>query len=167
MSQPYGDNDVESPNQESQHDTGEPGGKQKVASVKCGQPDGVWPITGCSLFVLKFPILGIYYGDSKTILYLYTVIFRSYEGTAITFNYSMNLFGDESVFPLILKDALKIFPTFLGLHSLYLCSALCSRLTSTAATVAPLTCSWIQPMAASGRSCLQLDPAYGGLWQEI
>lgn len=63
---------------------------------------------------------------------LYTVIFRSYEGTTITFNYGISTFCNEKIFPLILKDTLKIFSMFLGLHSLYplLCSVLQAHLYS-------------------------------------
>ena len=54
----------------------------------------------------------------KTTVYLYAVIFRSYEGTTVTFNYSISMLCNE-IFLFILKDTLKIFLMFLGLQSLY------------------------------------------------
>lgn len=39
----------------------------------------------------------MFYVGLKTIFYLYTVIFRSYEGTVIAFNYSINMLCVENM----------------------------------------------------------------------
>ena len=94
------------------------------------------------------------HGGLKTTVYRYAVIFRSYEGTTVTFNYSISMLCNE-IFSFHSQGHTENLPIVPWTPlSLPFALVLCSRLTSTAASMTHLTSawSWIPPVRGSGRA---------------
>ena len=114
----------------------------------------LWGYRGSQRVRQDWSDLAHVHGGLKTTVYLYAVIFRSYEGTTVTFNYSISMLCNE-IFSFHSQGHTENLPNVPWTPlSLPFALVLCSRLTSTAASMTHLTSawSWIPPVRGSGRA---------------